>query len=198
MLYLPQRWLSAALERRGLGDISVLQAAFRHTLTEDRLLNMAIQQAFNAVHNGEGRLARDQGLDRLIDLLSRHLNAASPVFTDKATHQMCRVRDYLHDAMAQDIGLDDLARYAGIDRFRLTRQFQKAFGQSPHAYLVRLRLRNARALLAQGIHPARVAAQVGFADQSHLGRWFRRAYRMTPAAYQQHCTNVLYGRRPFS
>ena len=61
MLYLPQRWLSAALERRGLGDISVLQAAFRHTLTEDRLLNMAIQQAFNAVHNGEGRLARDQG-----------------------------------------------------------------------------------------------------------------------------------------
>ncbi|MDU3818588.1 MAG: AraC family transcriptional regulator [Pantoea sp.] len=198
MLYLPQRWLSAALERRGLGDISVLQAVFRHTLTEDRLLNMAIQQAFNAVHNGEGRLARDQGLDRLIDLLSRHLNAASPVFTDKATHQMCRVRDYLHDAMAQDIGLDDLARYAGIDRFRLTRQFQKAFGQSPHAYLVRLRLRNARALLAQGIHPARVAAQVGFADQSHLGRWFRRAYRMTPAAYQQHCTNVLYGRRPFS
>jgi len=41
----------------------------------------------------------------------------------------------------------------------------------------------ARALLARGIAPAEVAAQVGFADQSHLGRWFKRAYRITPAKY---------------
>jgi len=31
---------------------------------------------------------------------------------------------------------------------------------------------------------------VGFADQSHLGRWFRRAYGLTPAAYRDLCTNV--------
>ncbi|MBB5468099.1 AraC-like DNA-binding protein [Paraburkholderia sp. CI2] len=61
---------------------------------------------------------------------------------------------------------------------------------APHAYLVRLRLRAARRLLATGRTPAQVAAEVGFADQSHLGRWFRRAYRMTPAAYRQMCTNV--------
>jgi transcriptional regulator, AraC family len=85
-----------------------------------------------------------------------------------------------------------LSRLAGIDRFKLTRQFKQAFGQSPHAYLVRLRLRSARVLLAQGIEPVQVAAQVGFADQSHLGRWFQRAYRMTPASYQRQCTNVLY------
>ncbi|MFP3608152.1 AraC family transcriptional regulator, partial [Paraburkholderia sp. SIMBA_053] len=30
----------------------------------------------------------------------------------------------------------------------------------------------------------------GFSDQSHLGRWFHRAYRMTPAAYRRMCTNV--------
>ncbi|MEK6291998.1 MAG: helix-turn-helix domain-containing protein, partial [Paraburkholderia tropica] len=52
------------------------------------------------------------------------------------------------------------------------------------------RLRAARRLLAAGRTPAQVAAEVGFADQSHLGRWFRRAYRMTPAAYRRMCTNV--------
>ena len=99
--------------------------------------------------------------------------------------------EYLHEHMEDDVGLDELARHSGIDRFRLTRQFSKAFGLSPHAYLVRLRLRAARTLLAQGYDPTQVAIQVGFSDQSHLGRWFRRAYRLTPGAYQRHCTNVL-------
>ncbi|CPR14090.1 Transcriptional regulator, AraC family [Brenneria goodwinii] len=45
-------------------------------------------------------------------------------------------------------------------------------------------------MLSGGVTPADVAAQLGFADQSHLGRWFRRAYQLTPAYYQQRCTNL--------
>ncbi|MCP1437006.1 AraC-like DNA-binding protein [Erwinia persicina] len=190
MLYLPQSWLNTQLQRRGLGEISALEAAFRSTLMQDDRLNLTIQQAFSTIHGAEGRLARDQNLDRLVDLLSRHLHGRPSAAQDLCG--MLRVRDFLHESMTSDIGLDDVALAVGLDRFRLTRQFKQAFGQSPHAYLVRLRLKTARALLAQGCHPAQAAAQVGFADQSHLGRWFRRAYRITPAAYQQQCTNVLY------
>jgi AraC-like DNA-binding protein len=191
MLYLPQPWVAGMLQRRGLGDISALEPAFRSTLTKDASLSAAIQCAFNAVHRKEGRLARDQSLDHLIDLLSRHLCVAAVSRASDAGSVVQRARDYLHDQMATDIGLDDLACHSGIDRFRLTRQFKQSFGLSPHAYLVRLRLRTARTLLAQGLEPARVAIQVGFSDQSHLGRWFQRAYRLTPAAYQRRCTNVL-------
>lgn len=191
MLYLPQPWVSGMLDQRGLGDISTLQAAFRSTLSEDAFLNTAIQQAFYAVHQREGRLARDQSLDYLLSLLARQLYTRPDAELSDATLQMLRVRDFLHDCMAQDVSLDTLSREAGTDRFRLTRQFKKAFGQSPHAYLVSLRLRCARMLLAQGVRPAQVAIDVGFADQSHLGRWFQRAWRMSPAAYQRQCTNVL-------
>jgi AraC-like DNA-binding protein len=38
--------------------------------------------------------------------------------------------------------------------------------------------------------PAQAALASGFADQSHLGRWFRRAYGLTPAAYRFARTNV--------
>lgn len=191
MLYLPQPWVADMMQRLGQWDISAIQPAFRSTLTGDAALTAAIQQAFIAVHHREGRLARDQSLDRMMGLLSRHLSVeASPVRCDSAA-KMERVRDFLHDHMDRDIGLDELASHAGMDRFRLTRQFQRTFGQSPHAYLVRLRLRTARALLANGQEPAHVAIEVGFADQSHLGRWFQRAYRLTPAAYQRQCTNVL-------
>lgn len=182
MLYLPQPWVARHLEDVGHGLAAGALPAFRATLCEDVALGAAIQRAFDSLHHDEGRLARDQSLDRMMALLARHTEAAGATSADP---KLLAVRDHLHDRMTADIGLAELARFAGMDRFRLTRQFTNAFGLSPHAYLVRLRLRAARRLLATGATAADVAAAVGFADQSHLGRWFQRAYRMSPAAYQR-------------
>lgn len=190
MLYLPQSFVSGMTERLGMGDASSLQAAFHSTLTDDVQLIGAIQQAFLALHNNEGRLARDQGMDQLLAVLSRHLYLKPASLRRDSPEELQRARDFLHAQMAHDVSLEELATYSGVDRFRLTRQFKKAYGQSPHAYLVRLRLRAARALLARGMKPVDVAAETGFSDQSHLGVWFRRAFRMTPAAYRRQCTNL--------
>ncbi|MGF6651067.1 AraC-like DNA-binding protein [Paraburkholderia youngii] len=190
MLYLPQAWVERAARRLDLPGLARVEAAFGHTLVDDHALVDAIRQAFVAIHGNEGRLARDQALDCLLLRLGAQLRDAPLAGDPAASPAIARVRDLLHEQMDGNPGLDELAEVAGIDRFRLTRLFQRAFGTSPHAYLVRLRLRAARRLLAAGRTPAQVAAEVGFADQSHLGRWFRRAYRMTPAAYRQMCTNV--------
>ncbi|SAK52457.1 AraC family transcriptional regulator [Caballeronia temeraria] len=190
MLYLPQGWVERAVRELNLPGLRGVEAAFRHTLVDDRRLVDAIRAAFLAIHHDEGRLARDQTLDHLLMRLTGQLHDAP------AKHQLAmppaalRVRDLLHEQMDGNIGLDELAAVAGMDRFRLTRLFKRTFGTSPHAYLVHVRLRAARRLLAAGQRPAQVAAIVGFSDQSHLGRWFHRAYRMTPAAYRQMCTNV--------
>lgn len=190
MLYLPQPFVSSITERLGIGDASSLQAAFHSTLTDDAQLIGAIQQAFHALHNNEGRLARDQGIDHLLGTLARHVCLKPASLRRDSPQELQRARDFLHAQMAYDVSLEELSTFSGVDRFRLTRQFKRAFGQSPHAYLVRLRLRTARALLARGMKPADVAAQTGFSDQSHLGVWFRRAFRMTPAAYRRQCTNL--------
>ena len=190
MLYLPPAWVERAARRLNIAGLGGVEAAFGHTLVDDRSLVDAIRQAFMAIYGDEGRLARDQTLDRLLTQLGGQL-CDTPMTGDLvAPPAVARVRDLLHEQMDGNLGLDELADLAGIDRFRLTRLFQRTFGTSPHAYLVRLRLRAARRLLAIGRTPAQVAAEVGFADQSHLGRWFRRAYRMTPAAYRRMCTNV--------
>jgi len=191
MLYLPQAWVERAARRLDLPGLGSVEAAFGHTLVDDRGLVDAIRHAFLAIHGNEGRLARDQTLDRLLTRLGGELRRAPLALESSVVPPaIARVRDLLHAHMDGNLGLDELAGAAGIDRFRLTRLFQRAYGTSPHAYLVRLRLRAARRLLAAGRTPAEAAADVGFADQSHLGRWFRRAYRITPAAYRQLCTNV--------
>lgn len=190
MLYLPQRWLSSMTGRLDSPNASGIGSAFRRTVATDDNLRDTIQHAFLALHFKEAKLARDQCLDELVRRLSAHTGAiVTPA--SNSSEQVIRARDFLHDQMSRDIGLDELAHHSGIDRFRLTRQFKRTFGLSPHAYLVRLRLRVARALLASGGVPSQVALDVGFSDQSHMGRWFQRAYRLSPAAYQSQCTNVL-------
>ena len=70
-----------------------------------------------------------------------------------------------------------------------TRQLAELI-ERKHACLVQLRLAEARRLLREKVAPAEASALSGFADQSHMGRWFRRAYGMTPAAYRKGRTNV--------
>ncbi|MGQ9368873.1 AraC family ligand binding domain-containing protein [Azospirillum sp. A39] len=190
MLYLPVPLLAARLDGLREAGGAATVPGFRTTLCDDAGLAGTIRTAFLAIHGGEGRLARDLHLDRLLLRLSGHAVAASERRGGVPAPAVARARDALHARMAEDVGLDALAAVAGTDRFRLNRLFRETYGQSPHAYLVRLRLKAARRLLAAGETPAAVAAEVGFADQSHLGRWFRRAYGLTPAAYRRICTNV--------
>ena len=95
------------------------------------------------------------------------------------------VRHLLEDQFPEDLGADDLAAAVGLSRFQVTRRFQLAYGMPPSAYLRQVRLRDARRRLAAGEAIGTVAVASGFADQSHLTRWFRRSYGITPGVYQR-------------
>ena len=86
--------------------------------------------------------------------------------------------------MPSQVTADDLAAAAGCSRFAAYRAFRSAFGLPPSDYQRQLRLRAARTLLAAGTPAAEAAAAVGFADQAHLTRWFRRYYGITPGEYR--------------
>ncbi len=191
MLYLDPHWLEREL--RGLfedapGDC---QPAFAKTLASEPELLAVIAEAFQALQSRDLRIVRQAALDALLAKLARHLAWRPRLDSDPRMPLVAlRARDYLHAHMEQDLGLDELAWASGVDRFRLSRAFKAAFGITPHAYLVQLRLARARQLLASGQPPARVAMTLGFADQSHMGRWFRRAYGLTPAHYRRRCSNL--------
>ncbi|WP_456292592.1 AraC family ligand binding domain-containing protein [Pseudomonas sp. AK106] len=190
-LYLDPRWLDRELRAQFEEAPDNAQLSFAATLAEDPRLAIATADAFEAMHHDELRIVRQTALDHLLANLTSHLRWRTLVDPDPRLPLVAqRARDYLHSHLQQDIGLDDLAQVTGVDRFRLSRAFKAAFGLAPHAYLIQLRLTRARRLLARGEAPVSVAAALGFADQSHLGRWFQRAYRMTPADYRRRCSIV--------
>jgi len=95
------------------------------------------------------------------------------------------VKTFLQKNYARAFTLDDLADLTGYDKYYLRRLFKKQVGLSPHEYQRQLRLEHAKRLLEQGISAADVASQVGFADQSHFNRYFRKRFDMTVGEYQQ-------------
>ncbi|MEG5262788.1 AraC family transcriptional regulator [Pseudomonas sp. JDS28PS106] len=191
MLYLDPGWIAGNLSGLFEHAPDSVQPGFADTLSRDPRLASAIWFAYSALREGEPRMVRQGALDTLLERLTDQLAWRVRHTPDPRLPVVAlRAREYLQAHYREDNGLQELALACGVDRFRLSRAFKSAFGLPPHAYLVQLRLAHARRLLAQGGWPAQVAIDVGFADQSHLGRWFMRAYGMTPAAYRRRCTGL--------
>lgn len=95
-----------------------------------------------------------------------------------------RVKDYCHAHLAQKITLDELAALCSMERFHFLKLFKQTVGMTPHAWLVRLRLERAASILHRTSRSiADVAQDVGFYDQSHFNRAFRRAFGVAPSRY---------------
>jgi len=82
------------------------------------------------------------------------------------------------------VRLADLAAASGRTPFQLIRAFRRDVGTTPHAFLVRVRVALAAALIAAGEPIATIATAVGFVDQAHLTRHFKRLHGRTPARHQ--------------
>lgn len=119
---------------------------------------------------------------RLVLLECTDTGARAPA--DATPASVARAIAYLHEHATRAISLQELSRAAGASNpYGLVRAFAAHVGLPPHAYQIQLRIAQARHLLRIRVAPAEAAAQLGFADQSHFGRHFRRGTGMTPARF---------------
>ncbi len=128
---------------------------------------------------------RSQGLATLLDALeSIEEDGADPVRATPA-HALRRVMAHLRSHVASPLDLSALGAVAGLSKYHLVRAFRAAYGLTPHAYHLNLRVNEAKARLAWGEDLATVAQECGFCDQGHFTRVFARCVGMTPGAYRR-------------
>ena len=95
-----------------------------------------------------------------------------------------RALDEIEDQPNVRISLDELAAAAGVSRFHFSRLFRKQVGMSPAAYIEHSRLERAKVMIRLGrLTLADIAYVLGFADQSHFARRFRRHEGCTPSDF---------------
>ncbi len=98
---------------------------------------------------------------------------------------LLRARDLADARYFEPLDVDDLSRAAGLSRAHFSREFRRAFGESPHAYLLTRRLERAAALLRSTDHSiADVCFSVGLQSLGSFTTSFTRTYGMSPTAYR--------------
>ncbi len=105
--------------------------------------------------------------------------------TLSAPEPVQRAVAFIRQNHTRNVGLREIADAARVSPFHLAHLFEERLGVSPYQYLLHLRVQSAQSLLAAGAAMqslAEVALAVGFSDQSHLTRHFKRVLGVTPGS----------------
>ena len=95
--------------------------------------------------------------------------------------KLVRALEYIQDQLDTDLTVSGIAQAVDLSPYHFTRLFKESTGQSPYQYVVEARVRKAKELLTTGKFTISEAAfHVGFADQSHLTRQFKRVFGLPP------------------
>jgi len=130
--------------------------------------------------------AQSRFIAMLATLILRHGEVRAPQRPIGRESRIVRqARDFIEAHFNEDISVDQLASLSGRSPYYFMRVFARELGLPPYAYLIQTRVRRARGLLDAGHAPAAAAQAVGFCDQSHLTRYFKRLTGITPGKYRR-------------
>jgi AraC-like DNA-binding protein len=105
-------------------------------------------------------------------------------FAPPARH-LLRAKDLADARYAEPLGVEAMAAAAGLSRAHFSREFRRAFGESPHSYLLTRRLERAAALLRNTDRPvAEICLDVGLTSVGSFTTSFKRNFGKTPTDYR--------------
>ena len=171
VLYLEESWLPSA----------AIGAAVATPLIRDLRATGLLQQIHRALRAPGDELGLEGGILSLGAMLAEHLTPADSPQQDAPLAR--RLRLLLDDHLAESVTIAEAARTLGVHPSHLVRVFSSAYGISPHRYVTTRRIDRARRLLGMGVPAATAAADVGFHDQAHMSRHFRRYLGATPGTF---------------
>lgn len=166
---------------------SIHEISFRSGLIDDRLTSQTFLQAHRSLEQGDACLDQSHlAMSFLHRLAVRHAAPAIPSL--RLGNESCAVRQarrFLDEHYAERVSLQQLATYARLSPYHLHRSFCRYVGMPPHQYQLELRIMKAKSFLRIGRSISETASIVGFVDQSHLTRHFKRSVGVTPGQFLQ-------------
>jgi AraC family transcriptional regulator len=117
--------------------------------------------------------------------LLRRYSARSHIIRDPTgglpKYKLQQAIDYINQYLNQDLTVRAIASVIQMSPYHFTRLFKQSTGLAPHQYVIQCRVERAKQLLLKDeLTIAEIAYKVGFANQSHLNRHFKRLFGVTP------------------
>ena len=151
--------------------------------------NLSVAASFSHLHKAFSKpasiLERETLLQKFLNLL-RQRACSSPatqrVYGERPAVRL--VREYLEENYHKNVSIKTLAALTGLSPNYLVTAFRSEVGLPPHCYQMQVRVRHAKEDLYTHKSLTQVALDIGFYDQSHFNRWFKRLVGVTPKSYR--------------
>lgn len=127
---------------------------------------------------------------RLFDFIEAAFGQRSDETIKAPSPRLKRVHETLLDDVTRVHQLEQLAAEAQMSRYQLLRAFKHYYGLPPHAYLMDEKIKRAKVMLKSGHQIADIAHTLGFSDQAHFQRQFKKKIAVTPKYYQSHFIKI--------
>jgi AraC-like DNA-binding protein len=109
------------------------------------------------------------------------------------THRGLReARDFMRYAYGRPVSLPDVAAHANLSPYHFLRVYKRAYGETPHEFLTRLRIERAKRLLAKGSHNVTEACfEVGFSSLGSFSSLFAGRVGLSPSEYRRYARSGI-------
>jgi AraC family transcriptional regulator len=140
-------------------------------------------------NNTSSRLYAETLINTLILHLLEHYSTTRPILSECISgklpqYKLQRIIDYIDTYLDRDLSLNELANVVQMSPHYFSKLFKSTTGTTPHQYVIRCRIERAKNLMRQGkLSLADISTQVGFVDQSHFHRYFKRLVGVTPKTF---------------
>ena len=123
-------------------------------------------------------------------LLERYRESAQSLPCPKgklSSLQLKRLIEYIHSYLDSELSLTELAAQLNLSPFHFARLFKKSLGLSPHKYVMQNRIERAKRAIsvAADLSLSDIALQVGFYDQTHFSKTFKKYVGVSPKAFSK-------------
>jgi AraC-like DNA-binding protein len=171
------------LETTVLGEHLIGPAVDRPAI-RDRTLRHGISALHDALRCKDDAFQAEIGLALVAERIRASLGERAPERRPGSHRDLAEeLRAFLDAHAYEQLTMAAAAAKLGSGPTHLARSFARAFGIAPHAYVTGRRLDAARDRILAGQALADVAAEVGFCDQAHLARRFKRFLGTTPGRF---------------
>lgn len=158
---------------------------FPKAVVYDPELAQEFRHLFNCLYHESNKLFREACLNSaLTKLMVKHGRSRKTLPNEQTNKQaLIKAKQYLNNHLNDNVSLEELSNEVNMSAYHLVRQFQLFYGLPPHAYQLQQRLKQSKALLQKGFSVVDTSILLGFHDQSHFHRHFKKVVGITPGKY---------------
>jgi len=159
--------------------------SFRSGLVENQRTIGRFLKVHRSLEDDQPDLGReDFAFSFLHELAIQHSTASIPLSGNgNEDFAVRRTKQFLDEHYAERVSLQELSRLTRLSAYHLNRSFCQKIGIPPHEYQLQVRIMKAKSLLRLGRSISETASLVGFVDQSHFTRHFKRSVGVTPGKF---------------